>query len=54
MKTHDAELARIKDLLRDHQRGMKISGIAKEISMNRNAVAKYLEVLLMTRQVEML
>lgn len=52
MKTHDAELQRIKDLVRENPKGMKITRIARALCMNRNAVAKYLEILLMTGQVE--
>ncbi len=52
MKTHNAELLRIKDLLRNNPKGMKITRIARELAMNRNAAAKYLEILLMTGQVE--
>ncbi|MDD1696481.1 MAG: histidine kinase, partial [Methanoregula sp.] len=54
MKTHDTELQRIKDLLRDNPKGIKITRISRELAMNRNAVAKFLEILLMTGQVEML
>jgi PAS domain S-box-containing protein len=54
MKTHDAELLRIKDLLRINPKGMKITRIARDLAMNRNAAAKFLEILLMTGQVEML
>jgi PAS domain S-box-containing protein len=52
MKTHDTELKRIKDLIRDNPKGMKITRIARTLGMNRNAAAKYLEILLMTGQVE--
>jgi PAS domain S-box-containing protein len=52
MKTHDAELQRIKDLIRDNPKGIKITQIARTLGMNRNAAAKYLEILLMTGQVE--
>jgi PAS domain S-box-containing protein len=52
MKTHDAELQRIKDLVRDNPKGIKITQIARTLGMNRNAAAKYLEILLMTGQVE--
>ena len=52
MKTHEAELQQIKDLLRDHPKGLKITRIARELAMNRNAAAKFLEILLMTGQVE--
>ncbi len=54
MKTHDAELLKIKDLLHKNPKGMKITRIARELAMNRNAAAKFLEILLMTGQVEIL
>jgi PAS domain S-box-containing protein len=54
MKTHEAEIQQIKDLLRDHPKGLKITRIARELAMNRNAAAKFLEILLMTGQVEAL
>jgi len=54
MKNHDAELERIKDLLQSNPGGMKITRIAGKLAMNRNAAAKYLDILLMTGQVEML
>ncbi|MDD1718418.1 MAG: PAS domain S-box protein [Methanoregulaceae archaeon] len=54
MTEQDFELRRILDLLRENPKGMKISQIAGKIPKNRNSVAKYLEILLMTHQVEML
>ena len=54
MKTHEEELQQIKDLLRDHPKGLKITRIARELAMNRNAAAKFLEILLMTGQVEVI
>ena len=54
MKTHDAELLKIKNLLSNNPKGMKITRIARDLAMNRNAAAKFLEILLMTGQVEML
>ena len=54
MKSHDAGLDRIKEILREHPKGMKVTQIAAAMDMNRNSVAKYLDILLMTHQVEML
>jgi PAS domain S-box-containing protein len=54
MKTHDAELRQIKDLLYENPKGMKITRIARALAMNRNATAKFLEILLMTGQVELI
>lgn len=41
----DTESNRIKDVLRDHPMGMNIKEIANAVSMSRNSVAKYLDVL---------
>ena len=46
------KISRIKSLLQFHPRGMSITGIARQLKMNRNSVAKYLEILLMSGQVE--
>ena len=37
---------KIKRLLKWHQRGMTISDLASEMKINRNLVAKYLDMLL--------
>jgi hypothetical protein len=42
MKTHEEELQQIKGLLRDHPKGLKITRIARELAMNRNAAANSL------------
>jgi len=42
MKTHEEELQQIKGLLRDNPKGLKITRIARELAMNRNAAAKFL------------
>jgi PAS domain S-box-containing protein len=44
---------KIKRLLKWHQRGMTISDLASELKINRNLVAKYLDMLLIAGQVEM-
>lgn len=44
---------KIKRLLKWHQRGMTISDLASEMKINRNLVAKYLDMLLIAGQVEM-
>jgi len=48
-----ARLAEIKDVLRENPRGMTISEISRMIDVNRNSVAKYLNILLISGQVEM-
>lgn len=44
---------RIKRVLKWHPRGMTISDLSSEMKMNRNLVAKYLDMLLVSGQVEM-
>jgi PAS domain S-box-containing protein len=44
---------KIKRLLKWHQRGMTISDLTSEMKINRNLVAKYLDMLLISGQVEM-
>ena len=39
------KISRIKNALRFHSKGMSISDIAHQLRMNRNSVAKYLEIL---------
>lgn len=43
---------RIKTLLKFYHKGLIITEIARKLSLNRNSVAKYLEILLITGQVE--
>lgn len=45
-------VGRIKNFLKWHPRGMTISDIASEMKMNRNLAAKYLDMLLVSGQVE--
>lgn len=45
--------ARIKEALRTHPKGMTITEISKKVNLNRNSVAKYLDVLLISGHAEM-
>jgi PAS domain S-box-containing protein len=47
------QLSKITKALKNNPRGMTVTEIAKEINLNRNSVAKYLEVLLISGHVEM-
>ncbi len=53
MSLYSEELARVKELLRSNPRGMTITEMSREIKINRNSVVKYLDVLLISGQVEM-
>ncbi len=48
------ELERIRALLEQHSRGLTISELARRLGLNRNTVARYLDVLLLSGQVEMI
>jgi len=45
MVEYENILSQIKELLKDHPKGLNIRSISKEININRMSVAKYLEVL---------
>ena len=47
------QLTKIIKALKDNTKGMTVTEISKEINLNRNSVAKYLEVLLISGHVEM-
>jgi len=53
MNHRDEEIARIKELLRTHPKGMTISECAEALSLNRVSAARYLETLRFSGQVEM-
>ncbi len=46
------KISRIKNALRFHSKGMSISEIAHQLKMNRNSVAKYLEILQISGQAD--
>ena len=47
------KITRIKQVLKWRPRGMTISDLSSHLKLNRNMVAKYLEILLISGQVEM-
>jgi len=53
MGPDSGEVSEIKRILKEFPRGLTISDISQRIGLNRNSVAKYLEVLLASGQVEM-
>lgn len=53
MKRYQKELTQIKERLKVNPRGMTVTEISKAIKINRNSVAKYLEILLISGHVEM-
>lgn len=53
MVMNQEQLSEITKVLKTNPRGMTVTQISKEINLNRNSVAKYLEVLLISGHVEM-
>ena len=53
VETYQKELAQIKTILKNNPKGMTVTDIAREIKINRNSVAKYLDVLLISGQADM-
>ena len=53
MERYQEELVHVKEVLRGNPKGMTIMDISREIDINRNVVAKYLDVLQISGQVEM-
>jgi len=52
MQRYSPELDRIKQMLRSNRRGLSITDISRRIGINRNSVAKYLDVLQMAGEVD--
>jgi PAS domain S-box-containing protein len=50
---HEKKFARIKELLQANPRGLTITNISKIINLNRNSVARLMDVLTISGQVEM-
>jgi PAS domain S-box-containing protein len=53
VESYQEELAQIKMILKNNPKGMTVSDISREIHINRNSVAKYLDILLISGHVEM-
>jgi PAS domain S-box-containing protein len=53
MDKQQEEIAKIKEILKDKPRGATVSDIARKIKLNRNSASKYLEMLVVSGQVEM-
>ena len=53
VETYQKELSQIKTILKNNPKGMTVTDIAREIQINRNSVAKYLDILLISGQADM-
>jgi PAS domain S-box-containing protein len=52
MKDYEEELIAIRKLLRDSPKGLSISDISSRLGVSRNAIAKYMDILAITGQVQ--
>ena len=53
MDTRHETLEKLKSLLRFHRNGLTITDIAEKLRLNRNSTAKYLEILLISGEVNL-
>ncbi|MEM0493059.1 MAG: PAS domain-containing protein [Candidatus Thermoplasmatota archaeon] len=54
MESYKQELTQIKEILQNNPKGMTVTDIARAVNINRNSVAKYLDILLASGQAEMI
>ena len=54
MENYQEELSLIKTILKNNPKGMTVSDVAREININRNSVAKYLDILLISGHAELI
>jgi PAS domain S-box-containing protein len=53
MQDYEQELAAIRDLLKNNPGGMSVTDISKALQKNKNTVGRYLDILLISGQVDM-
>lgn len=53
MQDYQAELVAIKDLLKKNPEGMSVTNISKALRKNKNTIGRYLDILLISGQVDM-
>jgi PAS domain S-box-containing protein len=54
MDYYQQEISLIKKALKENPKGMTVTDIARQIKVNRNSVAKYLDIMRISGQVEMI
>ena len=54
MNTYEHEFALIKKILQENPKGMTVTDISRKIKINRNSVAKYLDIMRISGHVEMI
>ena len=53
MQDYQHELSLIKDLLKKNPEGMSVTDISKALNKNKNTIGRYLDILLISGQVDM-
>ncbi len=53
MQEYQQELIAIKDLLKENPKGMSVTDISKALKKNKNTIGRYLDILLISGQVDM-
>ena len=53
MLDYEHELSQIKDLLKQNPGGMSVTNISKALNKNKNTIGRYLDILLISGQVDM-
>lgn len=54
MESYQKEIAQIQQILKENPKGMTVTDISRKIKINRNSVAKYLDVMRVSGHVEMI
>lgn len=54
MESYQKEIALIQQILKDNPKGMTVTDISRKININRNSVAKYLDIMRISGLVEMI
>ena len=54
MDDYQQEITKIQKILRDNPKGMTVTDISHKLKVNRNSVAKYLDIMRISGQVEMI
>ena len=54
MVTYQKEISLIQEILRSNPRGMTVTDIARKMKLNRNSVAKYLDIMRISGMVELI
>jgi PAS domain S-box-containing protein len=54
MDSYQQEISLIKQILKENPKGMTVTDISRKIKINRNSVAKYLDIMRISGQVEMI